>query len=154
VQVALDALRHIVRELRLTSRAAEMQVGLSGAQLFVLQALADTHVMSLNELADRTFTHPSSVSVVVTRLVRRGLVRRRHSNEDARRLELSATPAGRALLARAPTSPQERLIAALRRLGNTDRRMLARTLARLVLALGGPKRPALMLFEEPPRRTR
>src|SRR4029079_9481895 len=37
----LDAVRRIVRELHESSRAAEKQVGLSGAQLFVLQTLGE-----------------------------------------------------------------------------------------------------------------
>src|SRR4051794_8130303 len=69
VRAIMDAIRRIVRVLRVSSRAAEKQVGLSGAQLFVLHKLADTPALSLNELADRTRTHQSSVSVVVQRLV-------------------------------------------------------------------------------------
>ncbi|HJY34709.1 MAG TPA: hypothetical protein VJ260_07640, partial [Vicinamibacterales bacterium] len=50
----LDAVRRIVRELHESSRAAEKQVGLSGAQLFVLQTLAEHPGASLNDLAART----------------------------------------------------------------------------------------------------
>src|SRR5215217_2732988 len=64
VRAVLDAIRRIVRVLRVSSRAAEKQVGLSGAQLFVLHKLEDAPALSLNELADRTRTHQSSVSVV------------------------------------------------------------------------------------------
>jgi DNA-binding MarR family transcriptional regulator len=60
----LNALRRIVRDLRLGARDAERSAGISGAQLFVLQALADERASSLNELADRTHTDQSSVSVV------------------------------------------------------------------------------------------
>ncbi len=62
----LDAIRRIVQALRESSRAAEKRVGLSGAQLFVLQTLGESPGLSLNELAERTRTHQSSVSVVVT----------------------------------------------------------------------------------------
>src|SRR5947209_7037607 len=43
----LDALRKVVRELRLASRAAEQQVGVHGAQLEVLQQLSDNEPASL-----------------------------------------------------------------------------------------------------------
>ena len=69
VQAVLDGVRRIVQALRASSRWAEQHVGLSGAQLFVLQKLAETPGMSVNELAERTHTHQSSVSTVVSRLV-------------------------------------------------------------------------------------
>ena len=58
---ALDGIRRILRDLRVSSRAAEQELGLSGAQLFVLQQLAQAPAESLNELANRTRTHQSSV---------------------------------------------------------------------------------------------
>src|SRR4051794_18138023 len=116
VQSVLDSIRRIVRVLRIASRAAEKEVGLSGAQLFVLHRLAEEPAMSLNELAGRTKTHQSSVSVVVQRLVDRELVVRDRSPADARRVALSLTPAAKALLKKAPGAAQEQLIEALTRM--------------------------------------
>ena len=62
----LDSLRRIVRSLLESSRRAEQQLGITGAQLFVLEKLAAARALSLNELAERTHTHQSSVSTVVT----------------------------------------------------------------------------------------
>lgn len=112
----MDALRRLVRELRLASRAAERELGISGAQLFVLQQLRERPADSVNELAERTHTHQSSVSVVVRRLVERGLIFREPAEEDGRRMTLRLSAEGRALLERAPLTAQSRLIEALRRL--------------------------------------
>ena len=144
----LDALRRIVRVMRLSSRAAEHTVGVSAAQLFVLQTLADADGMSLNELAERTLTDQSSVSAVVARLVERGHVRRRRSAADARRLELRLAPTGRAVLRRAPTVPQERLIAALHSMSVAERQLLASALSRFVAAIGLDGSPPPMMFED------
>jgi len=148
VRAVLEAIRHVVRVLRVASRAAEKRVGLSGAQLFVLQVLADKDALSLGELAERTFTHQSSVSVVVGRLVDRGLVRRRRSNADARRLEVTLTRPGRVLAARAPAAAQGRLISGLERLDPRDRRTLARTLGGLLAEMGIGRGAATMFFED------
>ena len=148
VRAILDAIRHIVRVLRVSSRAAEKRVGLSAAQLFALHQLAEGRALSVNELAQRTFTHQSSVSVVAQRLVRRGLATRTASRLDGRRVELRLTPKGRMLLHRAPEPAQERLIAALQQLRGQERRQLARTLTRLVRALGVGEEVAGMFFEE------
>src|SRR5918912_3802717 len=107
---ALDAIRRIVQALRVSARTSEQRLGVSGAQLFVLHALAEAPAKSLNDLAARTFTHQSSVSVVVERLVRRRLVSRTRSAEDARRVTLALTATGRALLDSAPEVAQVRLV--------------------------------------------
>ncbi|HTI65640.1 MAG TPA: hypothetical protein VL524_19085, partial [Gemmatimonadaceae bacterium] len=64
---SMNAVRSVVRALRINTRAIELKMGISLAQLFVLQQLAEKPADSLNELADRTATHQSSVSVVVRR---------------------------------------------------------------------------------------
>src|SRR5688500_1533543 len=92
-RAVLDSIRLIVQTLRISSRAAERDVGVSAAQLFVLTKLAAANKpLSVGELADRTLTHQSSVSVVVQKLEKQGLVARTRSQDDARRVELSLTP--------------------------------------------------------------
>ena len=148
LRTILDALRHLVRELRRTAAVAESRLGISGAQLFVLQTLARGKAGSINELAELTATHQSSVSVVVSRLVERNLVRRVASAVDARRMEIELTDAGRKMLARAPEVAQTRLFEGVRRLPAADRRHLSRTLETLVALMGGPAVPPALFFEE------
>ena len=143
----LDAVRRIVQTLHESSRQAEQQLGVSGAQLFVLQRLAESPGASLNELAARTHTHQSSVSAVVTKLVARRLVRRSKAANDARRLELSLTPAGHRLVIRAPHAAQDRLITAVNKLSLPRRAVLADVLTDLAQAVSGVRR-AEMFFED------
>lgn len=135
-KTALESLRRIVRSLRLHDREAERALGISVAQLFVIQLLADNRPRSISELADATLTDMSSVSVVVRRLVERGLVERSASADDARRAEIRLTLEGKALLRRAPEAPQARLVAALATLPPDDRVVLARSLSAVADAMG------------------
>lgn len=144
----MDALRRIVRDLRLCAREAERTAGVSGAQLFVLQTLAESHASSLNDLADRTLTDQSSVSVVVRRLVERKLITRKPSSVDARRIELSLTPAGRRLLARCPEPTQAKLVQSLARLSPSEIDVLTRGLLALVREMGIENAEPRMFFEE------
>lgn len=153
-RAVLDSVRRIVRALRESSRAAERSVGLGGAQLFVLQRLAGAPALSINELADRTLTHQSSVSVVVSRLVQAGLVARNRATADGRRAEITLTAAGRAVLARAPAAAQDRLIGALGLLGGPARKELARQLGRLVESMALPPQHPPMFFVPAPMRAR
>jgi DNA-binding MarR family transcriptional regulator len=149
LRAVMDALRRIVRALRLSARDAERSAGISGAQLFVLQALAEQRASSLNDLAERTLTDQSSVSVVVKRLVDKKLVLRKPSSDDARRIELSLTPAGRRLLARCPEPTQARLLASLRRLDTSELASLTDGLASLLREMGIDEAgPARMFFDE------
>ncbi len=130
----LDALRAVTRELRLADRGPRSRPGLPPAQLHALGELADRPARSLAELAARTHTDPSSASVVVQRLVARGLVVRVEADGDRRRTELRVTPAGRTLAARAPASAADRLADAVVPLGARQTAALARNLH--VLARG------------------
>jgi DNA-binding MarR family transcriptional regulator len=125
----MESLRRIVQGLRESSRRAETQIGISGAQLFVLATLAETPSLSLNELANRTHTHQSSVSTVVSRLVARGLVARVRTEGDRRRLALTLTKRGRRLVALAPDAAQARLVRSIEGMPPQPRRDLARGLA-------------------------
>ena len=131
VRAALDALRRIVQALRLDGRDDEAGVRLSSAQVFALRQLRDHPGASINELAALTFTHQSSVSVVVQRLVARGLVARLPASHDRRRHRFSLTAAGRRLLRRVPPAVQDRLIASIAALPRARRRVFVRSLAAL-----------------------
>jgi DNA-binding MarR family transcriptional regulator len=132
VSTILDALRSIVRELRLASREAEQRVGVHGAQLHALRRLADSPATSLTELAERTHTDISSVSVVVSRLVQQGLVARKAADDDRRRLSLGLTARGRAVIRRAPETGTSRLLLAANHLTDRELRNLASGLSKLV----------------------
>ena len=147
VSGVVNSLRHLVRAIRLSSHVAEETLGISGAQLFVLQQLADSPATSLHELAARTLTDQSSVSVVVSRLVRRGLVGRRVSERDARRVEVWQTAKGRQLFLEAPELAPARLVSALRSVPLGDLRVVRRVLAMLAREVGADSEPPQMFFE-------
>jgi DNA-binding MarR family transcriptional regulator len=153
-RAVLDSVRRIVRTLHESSRAAEKLVGLSGAQLFVLQKLGESPGMSLNDLAATTHTHQSSVSTVVSRLVDRGLVLRASSADDARRLELRLSAEGRRLASRAPDAAQARLIHAIERLPAGRRRSLARSLLALTNSMDLAGGEPVMFFDDNARGSR
>jgi DNA-binding MarR family transcriptional regulator len=143
----LDAIRALVGALSRSARSVERRTGVTTAQLFVLRQLAENDRPSLGEIAERTLTRQSTVSVVVARLERRGLLRRERAADDRRRLELSLTAAGRRLLARAPMPTTGRLLGALDELTDEQLRALSAGLDALTTALGVGSRSAGMLFE-------
>ncbi|HUQ83305.1 MAG TPA: MarR family transcriptional regulator [Gemmatimonadaceae bacterium] len=127
----LGALRSIVRELRLASHEAVQRVGVHSAQCHVLRQLADSPGLSMTELAGRTHTDISAVSVVVSRLVEQGLVVRRPAEDDRRRLSLRLTGRGRAAARRAPDTDVARLTRAASRVSGRELHTLAGDLSKL-----------------------
>jgi DNA-binding MarR family transcriptional regulator len=153
VRAALDAFRRIVQALRM-HRAAEPR-RVSSARLFALQQIAEHPGASINELAALTFTHQSSVSVVIQRLVEQQLVVRTTAAKDRRRQRLELTAAGRRVLERAPAATQERLIGAVAALPARERRALAEALERIAHAIApeqGGHAPMFFESAATPRR--
>jgi DNA-binding MarR family transcriptional regulator len=146
----MNAIRSVVRALRLNTRSIEAKLGISLEQLFVLQQLADKPADSLNELAERTATHQSSVSVVVRRLVDRGLVTRVAATTDRRRVQIALTAAGENLLRDAPPTVQNDLMQGMARMSPEHRGTLAELLETWVLASGIDLATPPMMFEDEP----
>ena len=154
-QRIMDAIRRLVRMLRVSDRSAQSRLGISGAQLFVLRELGKTPGLSLNELASRTRTDQSSVSVVVGRLFDAGLLTRERDDRDARRLILNLTPTGRALMDQAPRSAQERMLEVFDAMPAADRKRFAEEFEDLLRRIGaGEECAAPMLFEDDPDQVR
>lgn len=148
-QIILDAIRRIVRALRTFSKSTERDFGLSTAQIYVLQKLtASSHPLSVNELAEATLTHQSSVSVVVSKLVERKLIARTVDQNDSRSVKLSITEQGQYLLSKSPTSIQERLTNALAKMTPKEREGLVEGLKALVNKAGMKDDDAPMLMED------
>ncbi|HYM21009.1 MAG TPA: MarR family transcriptional regulator [Candidatus Kapabacteria bacterium] len=150
----INSIRRLVQSIRVASRDSEKKVGLSAAQLFVLQKLKEEHGLSLNDLAERTLTHQSSVSVVIKRLVEKDLVRRERSDEDGRQLVLGITPKGRRLLVRAPHAKQDWLITALEQMKPVSRKRFDRAFTELLELSGLAKKgyPPLLFAETGPNK--
>lgn len=145
---AMNAIRGVVRALRINTRMIEQRMGISLAQLFVLQELAGKPAESLNELAERTATHQSSVSVVVRRLVDAGLATRTSAAEDRRRVLIALTDAGRARLADAPPTVQVRLMETFEKMTPEQQRATADLLEAWFGAAGVDLAAPPMMFED------
>jgi DNA-binding MarR family transcriptional regulator len=150
IQLILDSIRNVVRALRTNSRTIEKELGISSAQLFVLQQLKKKDGVSVNELALATHTHQSSVSVVVQKLAKRKWVIKKPSILDSRQIEIYLTPLGKEALIKAPPSVQEQLVDTLKNMESPKLHSLAIYLSELVKRSGFDLSPAPLFFEELP----
>ncbi len=145
----LDSIRRIVRSVRNFSKFTEKELGLSTAQIYVLQKLKESgKPLSVNELAEATLTHQSSVSVVVSKLVNRNFVERNADASDSRSVRLVLSKQGEYLLSKSPESMQQRLMNGLARMSVQERNGLVSGLKSLIQNAGLQDEEASMLMED------
>ncbi len=106
---------------------------LSMIQVRLLGVLRDRRP-TINELARLLALDKSSVSGLVERAERRGLVVRTHSSTDGRSVLVSLSDPGRSLVADAAARFGADISALLERLPASDRRALSRLVSRLLVA--------------------
>jgi DNA-binding MarR family transcriptional regulator len=112
-EAVLHSLLRIWGLLRQVQEPYFAQFGISASQwgiLRVLQRAADKgeNRLRLTEMSRRLLVQPPSVTGVVDRLERQGLVKRLTSARDLRVRKLSLTPKGRALMARVLAGHEQR----------------------------------------------
>ncbi|ASD64171.1 transcriptional regulator [Bdellovibrio bacteriovorus] len=132
----MDYIRHIFKALRVSSSQFEKDLGLSAAQIFVMKKLKEEPGLSINDLALRTTTHQSSVSVVVKKLEEQGLVSRMISKEDSRKVVVSLTPSGLEKLSEIPRTVQEHMIDTLQNMPPEKTASLAELMREFVIEAG------------------
>jgi DNA-binding MarR family transcriptional regulator len=148
VQSIMDSFRRIVRVLRTASRNSEGHIGLRAGPSFVLQQLEKFEPISLNGLAEKTYSHQSTVSVVVNDLVNEGYVRRTQSEKDRRYIVLETTPKAKALLKNRIPTIQEKFAAVIEKMDAKDAQELARLLEIFVEEAGLSSEKPHFFFEQ------
>lgn len=117
----LLALRRIMRSMDIASRLLISQYGLTTPQLICLQHLQEQGPMTTGMLAQTVALSPATVTGILDRMERRGLVTRERRPEDKRRVLVALTEGGRAAAEAAPSYMAERLSQALKRLPEDER---------------------------------
>lgn len=98
----LQKFRIIIGAVRQHSQALEASCGISGAQVWMLATIADAPDITVSQLSQALSVHVSTASNLLDKLARAGLVERLRGEEDRRVVRLRLTPAGTAIVARAP----------------------------------------------------
>lgn len=124
----VETLVYLYAESRRVTKSEARARGLTGPQLSVLKILEATGDLSLTELSERMSAKNSTITGIVDRMERDGLVERERSSIDRRVVRIRATEAGRAIARSVPVTAMEILAAALGALSEVDRRDLHRIL--------------------------
>jgi DNA-binding MarR family transcriptional regulator len=94
----LDFMRLIWRldhSLQKTSKGMRTRVGVTGPQRLAIRLIARFPGIPAGQLAELLYVHPSTLTGILMRLERQGLIRRRPDPRDGRRSFLGITEKGR-----------------------------------------------------------
>jgi DNA-binding MarR family transcriptional regulator len=136
IDECLIALRRILRATELFERDLAHAVGLTPAQLRVLQIVAEKTSVTPKALASQMGVSQATVTALVDKLVTGGLVQRVPSEQDRRQINVLATARGLDRLLDAPNALQQRFVRAFDRLADWEQAQLVSSLERVADMLG------------------
>ena len=92
------------------------KTGLTGSQLWIMQQIYNFNGISNTELAKNLTLHVSTCSILVNKLIKKGLVEKTRSSTDERKIVLTISLKGKQLMAKAPKSPEGAIPSTLKKL--------------------------------------
>ena len=149
----LRALRRMSRAVDLHSRRLASQHRLTGPQLVCLRAIEAAGRLTPSGLAREVSLSQPTITGIVDRLARRGLLHRARDEQDRRRVFVSLTDTGRELVADAPSPLQDTFARNLDRLSEGEQQRIAQTLELVVRMMEAERLDAAPMLATGPVNT-
>lgn len=135
IDSSLIALRRIVRATELFGREIRQTTGVTPSQFRVLQIIAERGFVTAKTISTRMQVSQGTVTSLVDKLVRDGLVVRQKSTADRRQIDILLTEPGRTVLADAPDPLQQRFVRKFAAMEDWEQAMLVAGLERVAAML-------------------
>jgi DNA-binding MarR family transcriptional regulator len=126
------ALRKIIQAIDMNSKKLVKRVGLTGPQLVILQEISSLGEVTAGELAQAVSLSQATVTGILERMEKRGLLTRKRSDQDKRRIMVRITESGKQVLESAPPVMQEAFVDGFSNLQEWEQNMILSSLQRLV----------------------
>jgi DNA-binding MarR family transcriptional regulator len=127
----LVALRRIIRATDIHSRRLGKDTGLTTPQLVILRAVSQGEGPTVSEIARAVSLSQATVTTLLNKLEVRGVVARKRSEQDRRRVNVYPTEQGKALLETAPEPLQDQFSARFRKLETWEQHQLVASIERI-----------------------
>ncbi|XYI00604.1 MarR family winged helix-turn-helix transcriptional regulator [Sorangium sp. So ce1128] len=131
IDAIVEMIIYLYTESRRLTKGMASGFGLTGPQLTILKLLESFQDLSLSTLSERIRAQNSTVTGIVDRMEREGLVRRERSRADRRVVHIRLSDKGARLAREIQVEPMEIFRSALLSLSSTDLRDLLRILTKL-----------------------
>lgn len=110
IDEVLISLRRVTRAIDLHSKHLMKTAGLTAPQMLILQTLRDQGDAIISDVAHQISLSQATVTSILDRLEKRGLVMRERSQQDKRKVYACLTDAGNNLIRNAPMPLQDYFI--------------------------------------------
>jgi DNA-binding MarR family transcriptional regulator len=137
VDSILEAIVYLYTESRRVTKEVARSAELTGPQLTVLKVLEGLGDISLSELSERIRAQNSTVTGIIDRMEREGLVVRARSTEDRRVVHIRLTEKGARIARGIAVEPMEVFRGALESLSAGEVRDLLRILTKIAQRVQG-----------------
>jgi DNA-binding MarR family transcriptional regulator len=127
----LVALRRIIRATDLHSRKLGKKTGLTTPQLVIIQAVGDLKDPTVSDIAKAVSLSLATVTTILNRLERNGIVNRARSSVDRRRVIVTLTEEGKGLKSSAPKPLQDSFVDRFTRLESWEQHLIVASLERV-----------------------
>lgn len=131
IEQVLISLRRLIQATDLHSKQLMKTTGLTAPQLLLLQAIKNKGEVTIGELAQEISLSQATVTNILDRLEKRGMIFRERSNNDRRKVHAYLTDHGRVLLKDAPTPLQNHFVNRFRNLHDWEQNMILAALQRV-----------------------
>jgi DNA-binding MarR family transcriptional regulator len=131
VDQVVETILYLYTESRRITKELARRADLTGPQLTVVKLLEQIGDLSLSELSERIRAQNSTVTGIIDRMEREGLVTRERSREDRRVVYIKLTAKGRDLAQEIPVEPMEIFRGALESLSAQEMKELMRILTKV-----------------------
>lgn len=131
VDSIVETLIYLYTESRRLTKGMANQFGLTGPQLTVIKLLETFENLSLSSLSERIRAQNSTVTGIIDRMEREGLVRRERSTTDRRVVHIRLSDKGQKLARQIQVEPMEIFRGALISLSPGDLKDLLRIMNKL-----------------------
>lgn len=155
----LIALRQIIQAIDLYSRSLVKEHGITLPQLVILQALTKNSEMSVGELAKSISLGQATVTGILDRLEKRGLIVRRKGDYDKRKVLIAPTEECIKMIATTPSPLQQTFVSQFEKLQDWEKNMILAVLQRIVTMMDAKSIEAYPIlttesFEKPDEKER
>ncbi|MFC2967898.1 MarR family winged helix-turn-helix transcriptional regulator [Acidimangrovimonas pyrenivorans] len=132
---SLIALRRILRATEMYRRDLAQAAGLTAAQFRALQLVAERGFCTATDISKRMGIKQATVTSLVDKLVRQGMVTREKSATDRRQTNILLTERGATTLRTAPDALQQRFVRKFEALADWEQAQLISSLERVAAML-------------------
>ena len=127
----LVALRRIIRATDLHGKLLARETGMTAPQLMLLQMAERLHEPTIGDIAREANLTQATVTTIVERMEKRGLVIRKRNQSDRRKVNVLLTQKGACVLEKAPAMLQNRFVERFLALSDWEQNFILAALQRV-----------------------